>query len=184
MAIKNQSKILKIKSCQLCGLSKNQRPAIHQIKSSDIMFIGISSQKNTKDKIFEPLDEKTNSGKFISQIEKLLTGKTFYKTNLVKCAPLDSENKIRSPTQNEITLCFPNLKEEIKNVKPKVIILLGKQVSEAISNNFSLRLKKYTTTKYGNITIIPIDHPSYIMIYKRKQLRKYLSTIAKLLRNL
>ncbi len=170
----------KIKSCRRCSLYVNQCPAVDDIRNSDIMVVGISSQKNVADRIFIPLDRRTNSGKFVAQLEKCLGDKKFYKTNLVKCVPLDSRGDVRNPTQKEIAICLPHLKREIGTVKPKIVILLGKLVSGFFSEQFNLDLKKYNSTNFGDVIIIPIDHPSYIMIYKRKFVGKYLSIIAKI----
>jgi uracil-DNA glycosylase len=173
----------KITHCKLCHLHKNQPPTINKQNKSDIMLIGISSQKNTNTKTFTPLDSSTNSGKFISLLEKHLPNKTFYKTNLIKCAPLNSQNKIRYPTNQEFEKCFPHLKQEIKKVNPKTIILLGKHVTTFLSKKLNLNLKKYHPTKHNNTTILPIDHPSYIMIYKRKQLKQYRDKIIKIIKS-
>ncbi len=163
----------KIPQCTNCQLYKNQTPIINQPKKSDIMVIGISSKKNSGNKIFHPLDSSTNSGKFISQLEKSLKDTTFYKTNLIKCAPLTSDGKMRYPTTSEINACLPHLKQEIKTVQPKVIITLGRQVTNFTSTLFELSLKKYHITHHKNFKILPIDHPSYLMIYKRKELEHY-----------
>ena len=173
----------KIIHCQLCPLHKNQPPTINKQNKSDIMLIGISSQKNTPTKTFTPLDPSTNSGKFISQLETALPNKTFHKTNLIKCAPLNSQNKIRYPTNQEFEKCFPYLKQEIKKVNPKTIILLGRHVTTFLSKKLNLNLKKYHPTKYNGTTILPIDHPSYIMIYKRKQLEQYRDKILNIIKS-
>ena len=171
-----------ISNCQICSLYKNQTPSINILKKSDVMIIGISSQKNKPDKIFSPLDPSTNSGKFIISLEKYLPNKTFYKTNLTKCAPLNFQNKIRYPTSREINSCLPYLKQEIKITKPRIIIPLGKQATTFFSKYFDITLKKYHPTEYQQIRIIPVDHPSYIMIYKRKQLEQYKKKIVNLIK--
>ena len=147
------------------------------------MFIGISSQKNSLQKIFQPLDISTNSGKFITQLETALPNQTSHKTNLIKCAPLLPSGKIRYPTNKEINSCFPHLEKEIKSVQPKIIIPLGKQVTTYFSKHFQIPLKKYHPTKLENFTILPIDHPSYLMIYKRKNLEDYRNKIIKLIQS-
>lgn len=147
------------------------------------MLIGISAQKNKPNKIFTPLDPETNSGKFIQQIENQLPQISFYKTNLIKCAPLNSDNKIRYPTTEEYQTCFSHLENEIKKTNPKTIILLGEKVANFITNKLQIKKEKYKPIPYNNKIIIYIDHPSYIMIYKRKQLKKYQNEIIKLLSN-
>ena len=170
-----------ITSCKNCELYKNQKPSVSKIKQSDIMIIGISAQKNKDNKKFSPLDKDTNSGKFIDEIERSLSKETFYRTNLLKCAPLDNKEKIRYPKKEEYEKCFNNLEYEIKKIRPKIIITLGNKVSDFISKKFKISKEKYKKIKYNDMTIIHIDHPSYIMIYKRKNMDDYKNIILKLL---
>lgn len=174
----------KISKCKKCDLCKNQPPIISPIREADIIIIGISSQKNSETKVFTPLDSSTNSGKFISLLENSMPDKTFYKTNLVKCAPLNSGGKIRYPSQEELEKCFSHLENEIEMVKPKIIITLGNQVASFVSEKFGIKLEKYVLTKFNGVSILPIDHPSYIMIYKRKQLEQYKNRVVGIIKNM
>ncbi|MDA3836654.1 MAG: hypothetical protein PF542_03450 [Nanoarchaeota archaeon] len=171
-------------SCNLCGLHENQEPVLSEIEESDIMWVGISSQQNKKELVFNPLDGRTNSGKFVNLIESKLPKVSFYKTNLVKCLPLDSKGKIRYPTTKEYTLCFNHLSEEISTVNPKIIILLGNSVSKFVCEKFNINGEKYLPIRYKDKIIVTIDHPSYIMIYKRKKIDEYIDTIIEIIKNI
>lgn len=151
------------------------------MKKHDIIIIGLSSQKDKKGHELLPLDIKTNSGKFIKQIEDELAHLTFHKTNLVKYVPLDKENKIRYPTIEEFNSCFNHLESEIEKVNPKIIILLGEKVANFITKKYKIEKEKYKATQYKDKQIICIDHPSYLMIYKRKQIENYSDKIIKLI---
>ena len=61
-------------------------------KKSEIMWVGLSAKEVTSD-IEGPLSIKTNSGKILREIEEELKNKLTYKTNLVKCLPLDQKKK-------------------------------------------------------------------------------------------
>lgn len=117
------------------------------------------------------LARNANTGKILETIELELKEYSFYKTNLVKCLPLDSNKKLRYPTKKEIDMCINNLLCEISYFKPRVIFLLGNKVSSYV--------EKYL--KNNNILInskiITIYHPSYIWIYKKKELDKYIEDI-------
>jgi len=153
------------------------------MKKYYVMIVGISSQKDKEGEKLKPLDIKTNSGKFIKQIEDELKHLTFYKTNLVKYVPLNEKNKIRYPTTKELNSSFNELEIEIKKVNPKIIILLGRQVAEFITKKYEIKKEKYKSVSYSNKHIIYIDHPSYLIIYKRKQLKEYKEKIVKLIKN-
>ena len=62
----------------------------------DILWVGISAKIGEK-----PLSEATNTGKLVKQIEAAC-GKPGYKTNLVKCPPIDKNGKLRYPNRTEI----------------------------------------------------------------------------------
>lgn len=86
-------------------------------------------------------------------------------TNLVKCS---TKNETEKLNKKSMMACFKKyLLEEIKILKPKVILALGKEVY-----NF---LKKY---QYEfNLPIVYIKHPSYF--YKKSEEKNILSKIKK-----
>lgn len=170
-------------SCRKCDLHKNQKTIFSNIIKSDIMWIGMSAQQNKNDFEFEPLDKRTPSGKFICSVEDELPDYLFYKTNLVKCLPLDFENKIRYPTNKEYSICFDNLLKEIELVEPKFIFLLGGSVSKFVCKKFNVKKEKYVLIPYKDKFFIVIDHPSFLMVYKRKSLNKYINKIVSLIQN-
>ncbi len=174
------------KKCKDCGLYLNQLPLFDNYKQSQIFWLGLSAVQVADVKTSKPLSSETASGKLISTIEEpYLHQLQFYKTNLVKCLPLKNE-KIRYPIQNEMEKCFPNLESEIKELKPTLVFLLGNQVSNFIAKKYSIKLGtlsknfKYKSFLVDGITFIPIHHPSYILVYKRKCLKKYISQIQSL----
>lgn len=173
-----------INKCKSCNLCKNQAPLIDSKREGDVFWVGLSSVK-IKDNLFQekPLSPKTNTGKLIAEIENNISSLNFYKTNIVKCLPLRN-GKIRYPSQEEMSVCYKNLQYELTELKPKVVFMLGKQVSDFITlklgdtkeflgNNF-----EYKPYKMGTITFVPIHHPSYILIYKRKKIKHYIKAIS------
>src|SRR5256885_6087631 len=85
------------KTCKSCGLDIYQGPAFDQFKKSHIFWVGLSAVQFENGEEKMPLSPLTASGGLVHSIETpLRTTFSFYKTNLVKCAPLD-EDKIRYP---------------------------------------------------------------------------------------
>ena len=161
-----------ITKCNKCSISCNQKPLVENMRESDIMFLGISAKmKETEDEI--PLSENTNSGKLIKMIEERLLEEnsniSCYRSNMVKCVPLDKEGKIRYPDSLEIENCIDNLVYELSIVKPKVVILLGRLVEKHLK-------KKIIELGYNTITI---HHPSYIYVYRKKEIGKYVEESSK-----
>ena len=162
----------RITKCNKCDISCNQKALVENMKKSDIMFLGISAKmKETEDEM--PLSENTNSGKLIKMIEERLLEENnnllCYRSNMVKCVPLNEEGKIRYPDNLEIENCIENLEYELNIVKPKVVVFLGRLVEKYLK-------KKIIELGYNVITIY---HPSYIYVYRKKEIEKYVEESSK-----
>lgn len=162
--------ISEISNCSKCNLCKNQKPLLDNTLKCDIVWVGLSAKK-VNDVIQNiPLDNDTNSGKIIGLIESRLANFKFYKTNLVKCLPLDENHKLRYPNQSEMTFCLSNLLLEINTLHPKIIFALGKKT-------YNFIYKYFTTNHLDTTNLIYIEHPSYIYVYKRKYIDEYVNKI-------
>ena len=162
----------RITKCNKCDISCNQKPLVENMKKSDIMFLGISAKmKETENEM--PLSENTNSGKLIKKIEERLVEENHniscYRSNMVKCVPLNEDGKIRYPDNLEIENCIENLEYELSIVKPKLVVFLGRLVEKYLK-------KKIIELGYNVITIY---HPSYIYVYRKKEIEKYVEESSK-----
>lgn len=181
--LSHKIKSCKSKICKACGLYLNQLPVLDKLKTSHVFWVGLSAVQFDEGIEGQPLSPYTRSGALIENIETPLRNKiSFYKTNLVKCLPL-KEGKIRYPLEHEMEKCFPNFEFELNELSPSIVFLLGKQVATfimkkmgvkevALSENF-----KYESFQINDMTFIPIHHPSYILVYKRKFLNKYIKSL-------
>ncbi len=176
-------------SCKACGLYIDQPPVVTNASTSEIFWVGLSAVRFEEGIEKLPLSPYTNTGALIEKIELPLRKSTlFYKTNLVKCAPLKG-GKIRYPHRNEMEKCYPNFEHEIRTLKPSKVFLLGKQVASFVLNKYSIKdvnlCKEFNYNHFvvNGISYIPIHHPSYILVYKRKHLNKYVASIRALCKN-
>ncbi len=173
-----------IRNCKICRLCENQKPLIQNCVTADIIWVGLSAVK-AQDNSEIPLSSKTNTGKLIESVEQLCPSKSFYRTNLVKCLPLDND-KIRYPSTSEMKNCFPNLKDEIQLFKPKLIFLLGKQVATFVLRSYNQDCPslddqfEYKSIVIGNSMFVPVHHPSFILVYKRKKMADYIQSLARI----
>jgi uracil-DNA glycosylase len=173
----------KSRICRACGLYLNQLPVIDNQRHANVFWVGLSAVAFNDDDEKLPLSPFTRSGALVAEIEKPFAEKVvFYKTNLVKCLPL-KQNKIRYPLQHEMEKCYPNLQAEIAELKPSIVFLLGKQVASFVFDKLGERdvalseTFKYKGLTIGGITYVPLHHPSFILVYKRKLLSKYIKNI-------
>lgn len=179
-----------ILNCKRCPLYKNQSPLIEIKDYCDVMWIGLSAKKigmQSEDEY--PLSPLTKSGQLIKQIESSFEDVVTYKTNLVKCLPLDRSGKLRYPSNEEITKCVHHIKYEIDMLKPKIVIMLGQLVTDAVAKFFGIRIDKstsfdYTYEHYNGVYFISVQHPSYISVYKREFISNYQTAITRLVQEL
>tara|TARA_R110001583_G_scaffold33438_4_gene112914 strand:- start:5649 stop:6248 length:600 start_codon:yes stop_codon:yes gene_type:complete len=177
-----------IKSCNQCILCDNQSPVLQKCNTADVFWVGLSAVK-VSDSGDIPLSNNTNSGKLINSIEFLNTEVDSYKTNLVKCLPLKDE-KIRYPSKAEMKICFPHLENEMDSLNPRLIFLLGKQVATFVLNEYGVTEYsldenfEYKSFEIGNYKFIPIHHPSFILVYKRKRLQEYIRNIESIIKSI
>lgn len=165
--------------CKACGLYLNQLPVLDKQKKSHVFWVGLSSVLITDENQKQPLSPYTKSGALIDSIEDPFNDEiSFYKTNVVKCLPI-ANDKIRYPLKHEMEKCFPNLEYEIAKLKPSIIFLLGKQVANFVLGKHLKKMDSmnddfiYDSFQINNILYVPIHHPSFILVYKRKFIENY-----------
>lgn len=164
-----------IATCTNCELHKNQKALLDKPIHADIFWLGLSAKKveNINDSI--PLNSDTNTGKIIKEIETRFSNLSFYKSNLVKCLPLNGK-KLRYPTQYEINACKQNFICELLCIRPKLVFCLGQKVFNSIKDLSNLQ-------EFSFCKFIHIEHPSYIYVYKRKFLNDYIEKVSNLIKN-
>lgn len=178
----------KIKLCRDCELCKNQLPLLDDVKKSQVFWIGLSAKISTTSNA-KPLATDTISGGLLHEVEKKCKNISTYKTNLVKCVPLDECGKIRYPSKTEISSCIKHISLEIETLSPKIIFMLGNHVIDSMSKHYATKFTKpknfdYHVYIHQNTSYIPIHHPSYIYVYKRKIMNDYIDALAKLIHQL
>ena len=170
----------KILSCDKCPdfrqsckevCSSFGRPVLPRYvgKDVDFMFIGIAPGRGRNDP-FSIEAFKHISGNILAEvlIKKKLYDRCYF-TNVVKCNTKDNKLFDDDSTKR----CLEFLREEIKLVKPKKIIVLGKQAMDLLIRNFPRELVKDMTMIY---------HPSYFVYNRDKELlQKWVSRIVELL---
>ncbi len=83
--------------------------------------------------------------------------------------------------------CYPNLEDEIENLNPSIIFLLGKQVANFVLKKHSIRSfafeEDFTYNSYDidGIEFVPVHHPSYVLVYRRRNIESYVKSISSFL---
>ena len=173
---------IKAERCSACRLAAKRTNMVfgEGNENADIMFIGEGPGE----------DEDLSGRPFVGKAGQLLTKiiengmkiprSQVYIANIVKCRPPAN----RDPMPDEAQCCIGFLKEQIRIVNPKVLILLGKvALKNLLGVESSISKARESTFEYEGIKVFVTYHPSALLrneAYKRpvwediKKAMKYL----------
>ncbi len=93
-----------------------------------------------------------------------------YIANIVKSRPPGN----RDPEADEIAACFPFLQQQIKAIRPKVIVTLGRVATQTLlDTNTALTRLRGAWQKYDHIPVMPTFHPSYLLRFPRERVKTW-----------
>lgn len=152
---------LGLENCKNCDLSNFRNTIVFGEGNinADLMFVG-EAPGEEEDKLGKPFVGK--AGVLLNKIiiAMGLSRENVYITNVVKCHPLAN----RTPTDEEILTCTPNLIKQINAIKPKVIVSLG---GPATCFFYDKKIKisslRGSFFEWNNIKIMPTFHPAYLL---------------------
>ncbi len=112
-----------IKKCRKCPLAKNRVQAVPGEGNPETKIIFIGEAPGEKESQ-QGRPFVGTAGKLLDELIKIagFERKDVFITNIVKCRPPNN----RDPLPEEIKICWPYLEEQIKIIKPKLIITLGR----------------------------------------------------------
>ena len=149
--------IVELMECDRCQLSKTRTRIVggYGDFQSFIMFIG-EAPGAEEDIKGEPFVGK--AGKYLNELLNMvgLKRKQVRITNVVKCRPPNN----RDPFDFEIEACLPWLREEIRIVKPKVIVTLGRFAASHFFPGEKIAEIHGTYKEVGKTKIFASYHPA------------------------
>jgi DNA polymerase-1 len=157
-------------NCTKCNLCKTRTQVVPGYGNSQakVMFCG-EAPGLEEDRAAMPFIGP--AGKLLDTIlkEVNLNRNDLYITNVVKCRPVSlvvgKEN--RAPSAEEIELCSPYLEEEIKQIQPKIIVLLGnialKYFLKDRGVNIMSQRGNLVFDKEHNCHLLPVLHPAALL---------------------
>ena len=160
------TEVMACRKCELWKKRKNPVPGEGNL-NADVMFVGEAPGywEDLKGKPFvglagEILDE------MLSKIG--LSRDRVYIGNVLKCRP----PKNRDPLASEIKTCAPYLDRQIRTIKPKIIVTLGRHSTSYILSKCGLETggitrlhgRKYEVELLGfQVLVIPMYHPAAVL---------------------
>ncbi|MDA8415627.1 MAG: uracil-DNA glycosylase [Betaproteobacteria bacterium] len=150
-----------ISTCTRCPLhQQRQQPVYGLIRSgSPWMFIG-EAPGYEEDRTGQPF--VGDSGKLLDQMLHAigLERAQVSIANVIKCRPPHN----RTPTTVECQSCLPYLEQQIAEVRPKVLVLLGKVAAQSLlkKTQTMTELRK-ESLEFQGIPTIATWHPAYLL---------------------
>lgn len=155
----------RIAACDACPLRQNRThpvPGQGNPDTPDVMFIGEAPGA----------DEDRQGLAFVGAAGQLLTKMIaamgysrdeVFIANICKCRPPGN----RTPTAEEMRTCIPFLREQIKIIRPKTIVLLGgTAIKGVLETQVGVSRMQGQWTQYENIPVMPTFHPAYILRFE------------------
>jgi uracil-DNA glycosylase len=144
----------RINSCRKCRLWQNAKHAVPGEGPVNAKLVLVGQNPGAEeDKKGKPFVGR--AGKFLNKVlaEYGIRREDVFITNTVKHVSPDN----RTPLPDEIAACLPYLEEQIKTIKPKIVVLMGKVAWQA--------------PRVEGVTYIETYHPSAAMRFTKMRKR-------------
>lgn len=166
-----------IGDCHRCPLGDTRKKIVFGVGNPDaqVMFVG-EGPGFEEDRKGEPFVGK--AGQLLDKIMASigLDRNNSYIANIVKCHPMadpadpEKRGNDRAPLPSEVEECLPFLKEQIRIIRPKVIVTLGSPSSRTLLSTIDgitrLRGKVVPITFFEDgapIPVLPTYHPAALL---------------------
>lgn len=146
--------------CKLAGMGR--RHVVFGVGSPDaeLMFVG-EAPGAEEDRQGEPFVGE--AGQLLTKMIEAGMGyrrSEVYIANIIKCRPPDN----RDPEPDEIVACEPFLVAQIQQIRPQVIITLGRYAAQTLlRSQLPISRLRGRWAKYAGIPVMPTYHPAYLL---------------------
>jgi DNA polymerase len=156
-------------ACMKCSnLAQSRKNVVFGVGSvnADLMFVGEAPGMD-EDAAGEPFVGK--AGQLLTRIIETmgLNREVVYIGNVLKCRPDTPGRRYgnRKPTPEEMVTCRPYLMEQIRIIRPKVLVALGATAVEGLMGVSSVAITRYRGEfkNFGGIPLMPTYHPAYVL---------------------
>ncbi len=146
--------------CKLSGLGRKNIVFGVGNPQADIMFVG-EGPGAQEDRQGEPF--VGDAGQLLTKIIEggmKIQRSEVYIANIVKCRP----PRNRDPEPDEVEACERFLRAQIKAIKPKIIIALGRYAAQTILRSKTpISRLRGQWKEYEGIPLMPTFHPAYLL---------------------
>ena len=147
--------------CEKCERAKTRNNVVFGVGSDSarVMFIGEGPGEN-EDLQGEPFVGRAGKllDKFLAAID--LDRSKIYIANMVKCRP----PKNRDPKPEEQEACIGYLREQVRIIRPKIIVCLGRISAQRLINpNFKVTVEHGKIVEKNGVLMMGTFHPAALL---------------------
>ncbi|HJR92583.1 MAG TPA: uracil-DNA glycosylase [Acidimicrobiia bacterium] len=148
--------------CTMCRLAETRTNVVFGVGSStsELMFVGEAPGRD-EDLRGEPFVGR--AGQLLDQLleDVGIPRQTVYIANVLKCRPPNNRN----PQPDEIDLCKGYLRQQIRLIRPRVVVTLGNFATKLLLNTEVgiSRLRGQAYAWWLGATLIPTFHPAFAL---------------------
>ena len=154
-------------ACQSCALAQTRTNCVFGVgnPNADLMFVGEAPGEQ------EDLSGIPFVGRAGQLLDKFLYAvdidrKDVYIANILKCRP----PKNRDPLPEEEEACIGYLREQVRLIRPKVIVCLGRiSAMKLIKPDFKITKEHGQWFEKGNFLMTAVYHPAALLRDPRKK---------------
>ena len=155
-------------NCQKCELCKTRHNVVVGVGSptAEVMFIGEGPGEN------EDLQGEPFVGRAGKLLDKMLTAvdldrnKNIYIANIVKCRPPQN----RDPKPEEQEMCIDWLRNQVKLIRPKIIVCLGRiAAARIIKPDIKITKEHGQFIEKNGVLMMAMLHPAAILRDPRRK---------------
>ena len=153
--------------CNKCPLCQTRTNCVFGVgnKNADIMFVG-EAPGEQEDLSGTPFVGRAGQllDKFLYAVD--ISRDDVYIANILKCRP----PKNRDPLPAEEDACIGYLREQVRIIKPKIIVCLGRIAAmRLIDPNYKITKEHGTWVKKGNYLMTAVYHPALLLRDPRRK---------------
>jgi DNA polymerase len=148
--------------CQRCPLGKTRKHLVFGEGNPEAQLVFVGEAPGA--------DEDEQGKPFVGRAGQLLTDiivkgmkierKNVYICNILKCRPPGNRN----PLPEEIAVCEPFLKQQLKIISPKIICALGSVAAKTLlKTDAPISALRGRFHSYEGINVMPTYHPAYLL---------------------
>lgn len=150
-----------VAGCQACPLSQTRKNVVFGDgnPNAKIVFVG---EAPGADEDEQGLPFVGRAGQLLTNIIKAmgLERKDVYICNILKCRPPGNRN----PLPEEIRLCEPFLKKQLRLIAPEIICALGSFAAKTLlKTETPITALRGRFHSYEGISLMPTYHPAYLL---------------------